>query len=35
MCMPGAAEKVQEMIDDAVAKGAKVRGAQRGDNSPV
>lgn len=25
MCMPGAAEKVQELIDDAVAKGAKVR----------
>ena len=24
MCMPGAAEKVQELIDDAVAKGAKV-----------
>lgn len=24
MCMPGAAEKVQELIDDAVKKGAKV-----------
>ena len=25
MCMPGLAEKVQELVDDAVAKGAKVR----------
>lgn len=24
MCMPGAAEKVQELVDDAVKKGAKV-----------
>jgi hypothetical protein len=24
MCMPGAAEKVQELVDDAVRKGAKV-----------
>lgn len=24
MCMPGQAEKVQELVDDAVAKGAKV-----------
>lgn len=29
MCMPGAAEKVQELIDDAVAKGAKVREGSR------
>lgn len=26
MCMPGAAEKVQELIDDAVEKGAQVGG---------
>ena len=26
MCMPGAAAKVQELVDDAVAKGAKVGG---------
>lgn len=26
MCMPGAAEKVQQLIDDAVEKGAQVRG---------
>ncbi len=26
MCMPGQAEKVQELVDDAVAKGAKVGG---------
>ena len=25
MCMPGLAEKVQELVDDAVAKGAEVR----------
>ena len=26
MCMPGLAEKVQELVDDAVKKGAQVRG---------
>lgn len=26
MCMPGLAEKVQQLVDDAVAKGAKVGG---------
>ena len=26
MCMPGAAEKVQELVDDAVRKGAQVGG---------
>jgi len=28
MCMPGQAEKVQELIDDAVARGAKVGGVE-------
>ena len=30
MCMPGAAEKVQELIDDAVKKGARVGGQAAG-----
>ena len=25
MCMPGLAQKVQQLVDDAVAKGATVR----------
>lgn len=35
MCMPGAAEKVQELVDDAVRKGAKVGGERLAGGRPA